>query len=170
MTCCDGGWLISGHFSETGTFLIILEVPFSTTVICACICDEELWKGTFKAAEGHLNQVLWFKCSVKWAGCESSPAKGFSQSYSYEQESNIVFCRVHVGRAHGKNLEELKTKTFFPLHSGIISAKCCCASKNHSFRATWNQPICGCIEPGFIQNAKRNDYCALVHAGNSHDE
>ena len=134
------------------------------------ICDEELWKGTFKAAEGHLNQVLWVQCSVKWAGCKSSPAKGFSQSYSYEQESKIVFCGVHVGRAHGKNLEELKTKTFFPLHSGIISAKCCCARKIIAFRATRNKPICGCIEPGFIQNAKRNDYCALVHAGNSHDE
>ena len=27
--------------------------------------------------------------------------------------------------------------------------------------------MCGCIGPGFIQNAKQNHYCALVQAGNS---
>lgn len=36
--------------------------------------------------------------------------------------------------------------------------------------ATRNKPVCGCIGPGFIQNAKRNHYCALVHAGNSPDK
>ena len=45
-----------------------------------------------------------------------------------------------------------------------------CVGKNHTFVATRNKPVCGCIGPGFIQNAKRNHYCALVHAGNSPDK
>ena len=43
----------------------------------------------------------------------------------------------------------------------------CCAGKKHTFVATRNKPVCGCIGPGFIQNAKRNHYCTLVQAGNS---
>ena len=73
-----------------------------------------------------------------------------------------MLCGGHVGRAHGKKLEQLKTKSpfssaFIPLHKeqfpGIISAKCCCAGKNHTFVATQNKAVCGCIGPGFIQNA-----------------
>ena len=48
------------------------------------ICKEELWKGTSKAAEGHLAQVLWakakeeeLKVKVNWQDADSSSAKGF---------------------------------------------------------------------------------------------
>ena len=87
-----------------------------------------------------------------------------------------MLCGGHVGRAHGKKLEELKgmsifTPAFIALHKSkfpaIESVKCCCAGKKHTFVATRNKPVCGCIGPGFIQNAKRNHYCALVQAGNS---
>ena len=70
----------------------------------------------------------------------------------------------------------MKTKSsfssaFIALHKEQIptiqSAKCCFAGKNHTFFATRNKPVCGYIGQGFIQNAKRNHYCALVHAGNS---
>ena len=37
----------------------------------------------------------------------------------------------------------------------------------NTFVATRNKRVCGCIGPGFIKNAKRNHYCALVQAGNS---
>ena len=30
-----------------------------------------------------------------------------------------------------------------------------------------NKTVCGCIGPSFIQNAKRNHYCALRQAGNT---
>ena len=85
-----------------------------------------------------------------------------------------MLCGGHVGRAHGKKLEEIKgmstfTPAFIALHKskfpGIESVKCSCAGKKHTFVATRNKPVCGCIGPGFIQKAKRNHYCALVQAG-----
>ena len=79
------------------------------------VCDEELWQGTAKSAEGHLSEVLWakakeegLKVEVSWQDADSSSAKGFRQSYSNEQESRIMLCGGHVGRAHGKKLEELQ--------------------------------------------------------------
>ena len=45
--------------------------------------------------------------------------------------------------------------------------KCCCAGKKRKFVGSSNKPACGCIGPGFIQNAKRNHYCDLVQAGTS---
>ena len=63
------------------------------------------------------------------------------------------------------------TPAFIALHKSkfpaIESVKCCCAGKKHTVVATRNKRVCGCIGPGFIQNAKRNHYCALVQAGNS---
>lgn len=47
----------------------------------------------------------------------------------------------------------------------MASVKCCCVGKKHVFVATGNKPVCGCIGPGFIQSAKHNHYCALIHAG-----
>ena len=150
------------------------------------ICDEELWQGTAQSAEGHLSGVLWakakeegLKVEVNRLDADSSSAKGFRQSYSNEQESKIILCGGNVGRAHWKKLEELKTKSsfssaFIALHKrefpSIESVKCCCVGKNHTFVAARNKPVCGCIGPGFIQNAKQNHYCALVHAGNSPDK
>ena len=68
----------------------------------------------------------------------------------------ILFCQIVNSFFTWK--ETLK----FP---GIESVKCFCAGKKHTFVATRNKPVCGCIGPGFIQNAKRNHYCALVQAG-----
>ena len=79
-----------------------------------------------------------------------------------------------MGRAHGKKLEEMKgmstfTPTLIALHKSkfpaIESVKCSCAGKKHTFVAMKNKSVCGCIGPGFIQNAKSNHYCALVQAG-----
>ena len=68
----------------------------------------------------------------------------------------ILFCQIVNSFFTWK--ETLK----FP---GIESVKCFCAGKKHTFVATRNKPVCGCIGPGFIQKAKRNHYCALVQAG-----
>ena len=146
------------------------------------ICDEELWQGTAKAAEGHLAQVLWAKAKdeemaveVNWQDADSSSAKGFRYSFPNELESKIMLCGGHVGRAHGKKLQELQTKSSFSSQyialrkkqfPEIESVKWCCAGKKHTFVSSKNKPACGCIGPGFIQSAKRNHYCALVYAGN----
>lgn len=55
------------------------------------------------------------KVEVDWLDADSSSAKGFRQSYSNEQESRIMLCGGHVGRAHGKKLEELKQSHHFHL-------------------------------------------------------
>lgn len=193
VTCCDGCWLIRGHFSQNCTFVVknyltgaLLYYGHLSMRGADTICDEELWQGTAKAAEGHLSQVLWARAkdeglnvAVNWQDANSSSAKGFSHSFSNEHESKIMLCGGHVGRAHRKRLEELRTKSsftsaFISKHKGefpaIVSAKCCCAGKNHTFVATRNKPPCGCIGPGFTQNAKQNHYCALVHAGTSPDK
>ena len=64
------------------------------------------------------------------------------------------------------------TPTFIALHESkfptIESVNCSCVGKKHAFVATRNKSVCGCIGPGFIQNAKRNHYCAL--AGCSHEK
>ena len=48
------------------------------------ICDEDLWEGTAKSAEGHLSQKLWaqakeegMKGEINWQDADSSSAKGF---------------------------------------------------------------------------------------------
>ena len=80
------------------------------------ICDEELWQGTAKSSVGHLSQILWaqakdegLKVAINWQDADSSSAKGFLYSFPNEQESKVMLCGGHVGRAHGKRLEELKT-------------------------------------------------------------
>ena len=52
----------------------------------------------------------------------------------------------------------------------MASVKCRCAGKKHVFVATSSKPVCGCIGPGFIQSAKRNHYCAVVHAAKDPEE
>lgn len=81
---------------------------------------EELWQGTSKAAEGHLAQVSWAKAKeegmkvvVNWQDADSSSVKGFRYSFDNEQESKIMLCGGHVGRAHGKKLQELQGKSSF---------------------------------------------------------
>ncbi|XP_068705034.1 uncharacterized protein [Montipora foliosa] len=190
VTCCDGCWLLRGHFSQNCTFVIknyitgaLLYYGHLSMRGADRICDEDLWQGTAKSAEGHLSQKLWAQAkeeglnvAINWQDADSSSAKGFRYSFSNEQESRVMLCGGHVGRAHGKKLEDLKgmstfTPGFIALHKSefpsIESLKCCCAGKKHTFVATRNKPVCGCIGPGFIQNAKQNHYCALVQAGNS---
>lgn len=68
VTCCDGCWLIRGHFSQNCTFVIKNYITGALLYyghLCMrgadTICDEELWQGTAKSAEGHLSEVLWAK-------------------------------------------------------------------------------------------------------------
>ena len=149
------------------------------------ISNEGLWEGTAKAAEGHLAQILWakakeedMKVEVNWQDADSSSAKGFRYSFANEQESRVMLCGGHVGRAHGKKLQELQSKTSFS--QGFInvhkkefpqmeSLKCVCAGKKHNYVTTKNKQPCGCVGPAFIQSAKRNHYCALVQAGRDPD-
>ena len=156
VTCCYGCWLIRGHFSKNCTFRIKNSITESLLYYehlsmrgADTICDEELWQGTAKAAEGHLSQVLWAKAkgeglnvSVNWQDGNSSSTKGFRHSYVNEQESKVMLCGVHVGRAHGKKLEELRTESlltsaFIAFHKehfpSVGSVKCCCAGKNRTF-------------------------------------
>ena len=84
------------------------------------ICNEELWEGTVKAAEGQLSQTLWarareegMKIAVNWHDADSSSANGFYHSFLNEQDSKVMLCGGHVERAHGKRLEELKTMSSF---------------------------------------------------------
>ena len=188
VTTCDGCWQIRGHFSQNCTFIIknyltgaLLFYGHLSMRGADKICSDDLWQGTAKAAEGHLAQILWakakeegLKVEVNWQDADSSSAKGFRYSYSDEQESKVMLCGGHVGRAHGKKLQELQTKStftkgFIDLHKKDFpqmgSLKCVCSGKHHSFVSTRNKPACGCIGPAFIQSAKRNHYCALVHAG-----
>jgi hypothetical protein len=189
ITTCDGCWQKRGYLSQNCTFIIknyitggLLYYGHLSMRGADNICDEELWQGTSKAAEGHLAKVLWAKAKeeginveVNWQDADSSSAYGFCYSFSNESDSKIMLCGGHVGRAHGNKLKELKTKSFvtsqfIALHQKkcpeIKSVKCCCVGKKHRFVSTRNNPACGCISPGFIQSAKRNHYCALVHAGN----
>ena len=65
------------------------------------ICDEELWKGTARAAKGHLSQKLWATARAKeegpnlatnWQDADSSSTKGCRYSFSNEQESKVMLC------------------------------------------------------------------------------
>ena len=66
VTCCDGCWPIRGYFSQNCTFVIknyIASAPLYYGRLSMRgadrICDEDLWEGTAKSAEGHLSQTLW---------------------------------------------------------------------------------------------------------------
>ena len=188
VTTCDGCWQIRGHFSQNCTFIVknyltgaLLYYGHLSMQGANNISAEELWQGTAKAAEGHLAQILWakakeegMKVEVNWQDADSSSAKGFRYSFANEQESKVMLCGGHVGRAHGKKLQELQGKSSFSkalidLHKEqfpqVESVKCVCLGKKHTYVSTRNKPSCGCIGPAFIQSAKRNHYCALVQAG-----
>ena len=91
VTTCDGCWQIRGHFSQNCTSVIknyltggLLYYGHLSMRGADTICNEELWEGTSKAAEGHLAQVLWakakeegFNVEVNWQDTDSSSAKGF---------------------------------------------------------------------------------------------
>lgn len=68
-----------------------------------------------------------------------------------------------------QNFQVILTAAFINLNKKkfpeIESVKCCCLGKYHTFVDTWTKPTCGCTGTAFIQAAKRNHYCALVHAG-----
>ena len=85
-----------------------------------------------------------------------------------------MLCGGHVGRAHGKKLSELQgkstfTKGFINQHKKdfpqVESVKCVCFGQNHNYVSKRGKASCGCIGPAFIQGAKRNHYCAMVHVG-----
>jgi len=103
--------LSQGHFSQNCTFGVKNYLTGGLLYFCHLsmrradnICEEDLWKGTSKAAEGHLAQVLWakakegLKVEVNWQDADSSSVKGFRYSFSNEQESRVMLCRRHVGR------------------------------------------------------------------------
>ena len=127
VTTCDGCWQIRGHFSQNCTFIVknyltgaLLYYGHLSMRGSENISSEELWQGTAKAAEGHLAQVLWakakeegMKVEVNWQDADSSSAKGFRYSFANEQEAKIMLCGGHVGRAHGKKLQELQGKSSF---------------------------------------------------------
>ena len=59
---------VRGHFSQNCTFVIKNYITGALLYyghLCMrgadTICDEELWQGTAKSAEGHLSEVLWAK-------------------------------------------------------------------------------------------------------------
>ena len=65
VTCCDGCWLIRGHFSDNCTFVIknyitgaLLSYGQLPMRDADRICDEELWQGAAKSSEGYLSQIL----------------------------------------------------------------------------------------------------------------
>jgi len=125
VTTCDGCWLIRGYFSQNSTFIIknyltggLLYYGHLSMRGADKICNEELWQGTAKAAEGHLAQVLWAKAKeeeleveINWQDADSSSALGFRYVYPSESESKIMLCGGHVGRAHGKKLAEFQSKS-----------------------------------------------------------
>ncbi|XP_020617975.1 uncharacterized protein LOC110055892 [Orbicella faveolata] len=106
VTTCNGCWQIQGHFSQNCTFVVknyltggLLYYGHLSMRGADNICEEDLWKGTSKAAEGHLAQVLWaeakeegLKVEVNWQDADSSSAKGFRYSFSNEQESRVMLC------------------------------------------------------------------------------
>ena len=122
----DSCWLIRGHHSQccTCTFVIVNFLRGCTLYYGhACmrgsnsISDSELWEGTAKAAEGHLAEVCFTKAkeegmvvAINWQDAESSSAKSFRYVFPEGSLSRIMLCGVHVGRAHGNNLTEYKSK------------------------------------------------------------
>lgn len=181
VTTCDGCWLIRGHFSQNCTFIVkdyitsgLLYYGHLSMRGVDDICDEELWQGTAKAAEGQLAHTLWGKAkeegmvvALNWQDGDSSSAKGFRYWFPDQQESKVMLCGGHAGRAHGKKLADCKamhsfSSQFISLHHKeypeVKNVKCHCLGKKH-------RAGCGCISDAFIQGAKRNHYCALVHAG-----
>lgn len=92
------------HFRQSSTFLIKTYItgafPYYGHVSMQGadrICDEDLWEGTAKSAEGHLSQKLWpqakeegMKVAINWQDADSSSAKGFRYSLSNEEESRVM--------------------------------------------------------------------------------
>ena len=143
------------------------------------ISDADLWKGTSKAAKGHLAHVLFRKAKEEgmvvarnWQDADSSSAKSFRHIFPDGALSQVMLCGGHVGRVHGNNLKEYKAikilgPQFIAKHKDkypdVAKVKCLCASKKHSRG-------CGCITDGFIINAKKKHFCALKQCGNTPED
>ena len=123
VTTSDGCWLIRGFHSQCCTFVII-DFISGGILFYGHLCmrgsndiyDTELWQGTSKSAEGHLAHELFMKakegmhCEVNWKDQDSSSGKSFRSIFPDGQLSRVMLCGGHVGRSHGNNLKEYKSK------------------------------------------------------------
>ena len=176
VTTADGCWLTRGHFSQICTF-IIKNYMRNNILWYGHLCmrggddviDEPLWPGTSKAAEGHLAATLFGKAKeegckieINWQDSDSSSAKSVRVVFP---STHIMYCAVHVGRAHTHRLTDMRakksfTEAFIKQHKDrpeVATVRCCCSGRNHSAG-------CGCITHGFIRSARINHFLACVQA------
>lgn len=172
----DGCWQIREFFSQKSIFIVrnyltgaLLWYGHVSMRGSDQIVDEQLYQGTSKSAEGYLAAVLFKKakdegCKIvcNWKDQDSSSEKSFREIYGDSMSARVMKCGGHIGRAHGNALKDLKKKKFFTVdyknkHKDEFpeaeSVVCSCKGKQH-------KSGCGCITDAFIQEAKRNLYCA----------
>ena len=170
VTTSDGCWLIRGFHSQCCTFAIIDLLSSGILFygqLCMRgtnnICNTELWEGMSKSAEGHLAYKLFSQakeegmvCEINWQDQDSSSGNSFRSEFPDGNLSRVMLCGGHVGRSHGNNLKDYKSKKvvdkgFKKLHEKkfpqVNSVKCCCEGQAHSKK-------CGCFSDEFLAGAK----------------
>lgn len=186
VTSSDGCWLIRGFHSQCCSFVII-DFLSSGILYYGHLCmrgsdnisDTELWQGTSKAAEGHLAYELFkiakeegLNVEINWQDQDSTAEISFREVFPDGELNRVMLCGGHIGRSHGNNLKEYKTKKvldkgfidkYKKVFPKIANVKCCCEGKKHS-------KTCGCMSDEFIAASKRNHFSALKQSGNDPEE
>lgn len=155
VTTSDGCWLIRGFHSQCATFVFIDFITGGILYyghLCMrgsnSISDSDLWEGTSKSAEGQLAQLLFAKAkeegmniALNWQDQDSTAEISFRSVFPDSELNREMLCGGHVGRSHGNNLKEYRTKKVLDKgfidkykkdHPEIESVKCNCHGKKHS--------------------------------------
>lgn len=81
------------------------------------ISDTDLWEGTSKSAEGHMAYLLFKKAKeegmnveLNWQDQDSTAELSFRSIFPDGELHRVMLCGGHVGRSHGNNLKEYKSK------------------------------------------------------------
>ena len=168
VTCADGCWQTRGWHSKNATFSIrnyqtgaLLYFMHVSQKGRDRIIEEELYKGTSKAAEGFAARATLKKAkeegmqiAIHWQDADSSSSNAVTEMFP---TAEIMVCGGHAGRAHKKLLEERAKqkaftdtlrKKFEETYPQVNYVKCHCPDKH--------APGCGCLSKKFIGKAHTN--------------
>ena len=133
VTAGDGVWLTRGHHSQNATFTVrnymtgaLLYYEHMCQRGKDAITEEQLFRGTSRAAEAYGADVVFKKASkegmnieVHWQDGDSTSANVLHKNF---KRAKVFLCSGHVAKNHGKRLSnDYSTKE-------VNGVKCHCVS------------------------------------------
>ena len=168
VTCADAVWLTRGHYSRNGTFTVRNNMTGALLYyyhICQKgkdkLCDEDVYKGTSKSAEGFGADRVFSLMDEDGINVECHVQDGDSTAgnalLKYFPNCHLLRCGNHVAKNHAVRLDKLRKEKKMTCENGS-EVECYCRGKKHASK-------CGCISEKFIKKAKSTFQMCLTKAG-----